>query len=78
MRCGPAPSDKRCIGQIGRTSIVPAGLAGAAALLRYAGEFEAGGCGWPCDPEDPEDENGDKWTIIFHHSLAAALEAMTS
>jgi hypothetical protein len=53
----------------------PAGLAGAAALLRHAGEFEAGGCGWPCDPED---EDGDKWTIIFHHSLAAALEAMMS
>ncbi len=56
----------------------PAGLAGTAALLRHAGEFEAGGCGWPCGPEDPEDEDGDKWTIIFHHSLAAALEAMTS
>ena len=56
----------------------PVGLAGAAALLRHAGEFEAGGCGWPCDPEDPEDEDGDKWTIIFHHSLAAALEAMMS
>ena len=53
----------------------PAGLAGAAALLRHAGEFEAGGCGWPCDPEN---EDGDKWTIIFHHSLAAALEAMMS
>jgi hypothetical protein len=51
----------------------PAGLAGAAALLRHAGEFEAGGCGWPCDPED---EDGDKWTVIFHHSLAAALEAL--
>jgi hypothetical protein len=56
----------------------PAGLAGAAALLRHAGEFEAGGCGWPCDPEDPEDEDGDKWTVIFHHGLAAALEAMMS
>jgi hypothetical protein len=56
----------------------PAGLAGAVALLRHAGEFEAGGCGWPCDLEDPEDEDGDKWTIIFHHSLAAALEAMMS
>ena len=53
----------------------PVGLAGAAALLRHAGEFEAGSCGWPCDPED---EDGDKWTIIFHRSLAAALEAMTS
>jgi hypothetical protein len=53
----------------------PVGLAGAAALLRHAGEFEAGGCGWPCDPERPD---GDKWTIIFHRSLAAALEAMTS
>jgi hypothetical protein len=53
----------------------PAGLAGAAALLRHAGEFEAGGCGWPCDSED---EDGDKWIIIFHHSLAAALEAMMS
>jgi hypothetical protein len=53
----------------------PAGLAGAAALLRHAGEFEAGGCGWPSDPED---EDGDKWTIIFHRSLAAALEAMMS
>jgi hypothetical protein len=53
-------------------------FAGAAALLRHAGEFEAGGCGWPCDPEDPEDEHGDKWTIIFNHSLAAALEAMMS
>jgi hypothetical protein len=56
----------------------PAELAGAAALLRHAGEFEAGGCGWPCDPEGPEDEDGDKWTIIFHHSLAAALQAMMS
>jgi hypothetical protein len=28
--------------------------------------------------EDPEDEDGDKWTIIFHRSLAAALEAMMS
>jgi hypothetical protein len=55
----------------------PAGLAGAAALLRHAGEFEASGCGWPCDSEDPEDEHGDKWTVIFHQSLAAALEAMT-
>src|SRR4051812_40417153 len=53
----------------------PAGLAGAAALLRHAGEFEAGGCGWPCDLED---EDGEKWTLIFHHSLAAALDAMTS
>jgi hypothetical protein len=51
----------------------PAGLTGAAALLRHAGEFEAGGCGWPCDPED---DDGDKSTIIFHHSLAAALETM--
>jgi hypothetical protein len=53
----------------------PAGLAGAAASLRHAGEFEARGCGWPCDPEDVD---GDKWTIIFHHSFAAALEAMMS
>jgi hypothetical protein len=53
----------------------PAGLVGAAALLRHAGEFEARGCGWPCDPEYPD---GDKWTDIFHQSLAAALEAMTS
>ncbi len=53
----------------------PAGLAGAAALLRHAGQFEAGGCGWP---RDPEDEDGDNWSIIFHHSLAAALEAMIS
>jgi hypothetical protein len=53
----------------------PVGLAGAAALLRHAGEFEAGGCEGPCDPED---EDGDKWTIIFHHSLAAALEATMS
>ena len=56
----------------------PAGLAGAAALLRHAGEFEARGCGWPCYSEDPEDEDGDKWTIVFHQSLAAALEAMMS
>ncbi|MEA2897795.1 MAG: hypothetical protein QOJ84_3410 [Bradyrhizobium sp.] len=53
----------------------PAGLAGAVALLRHAGEFEAGGCGWPCGPEN---EDGDNWTVIFHHSLAAALEAMMS
>jgi hypothetical protein len=56
----------------------PAGLVGAAALLRHAGEFEAGGDDWPCDPEDPEDEDGDEWTIIFHRNLAAALEAMAS
>jgi hypothetical protein len=54
----------------------PAGLAGAAALLRHAGEFEAGGDDWPCDPEDPEDENGEEWTVTFHRNLAAALEAM--
>src|SRR5436305_6943691 len=52
----------------------PAGLAGAAALLRHAGEFESG-FEWPCGPED---EDGDKWTVIFHHSLAAALETMMS
>jgi hypothetical protein len=52
----------------------PAGLAGAAALLLHAGEFEASGCEWPCDSEE---EDGDKWTVIFHQSLAAALEAMT-
>jgi hypothetical protein len=54
----------------------PAGLAGAAALLRHAGEFEAGGDDWPCDPEDSEDEDGEEWTVAFHCNLAAALEAM--
>jgi hypothetical protein len=54
----------------------PASLAGAAALLRHACEFEAGGDDWPCDPEDPEDEDGDEWSVVFHLSLAATLEAM--
>jgi hypothetical protein len=50
----------------------PATLKGAAALLRYAHEFEAGGCEWPCEPDD---EDGD-WNCAFHRSVAAALAAL--
>src|SRR5258708_11758789 len=38
----------------------PVGLAGAAALLRHAGEFEAGGCGGPRGPGEPGGEDGGK------------------
>lgn len=52
----------------------PVGIAGAAALLRYAAEYEDEGCEWPSVPET---EDGDEeWMIMFHHSLAAALEAL--
>jgi hypothetical protein len=52
----------------------PASLAGAAALLRYAAEYEDEGCDWPSDPET---ENGEEeWMSTLHRSLAAALEAM--
>jgi hypothetical protein len=51
----------------------PAGLAGAAALLRHAYEFEAGGDDWPGEPEE---EDGDEWSLTFHRGLAAALEAL--
>jgi hypothetical protein len=51
----------------------PAGLAGAAALLRHAYEHEAEGCDWPCDPEE---EDGDDWHGAFHRNLAAALDAL--
>ena len=52
----------------------PASLAGAAALLSHAAEFVAGGDEWPC--EDPENDDGDEWDIVFHRNLAAALVAM--
>jgi hypothetical protein len=42
----------------------------AATLAGIAAPALAG----PCDSEE---EDGDKWTVIFHQSLAAALEAMT-
>lgn len=51
----------------------PAGLAGASALLRHAYEFEAGGDDWPGEPEE---DDGDEWSLTFHRSLAAALEAL--
>ena len=53
----------------------PASLAGVAALLRYAAEYEDEGSDWPCDPQTPDGE--EEWMITFHQSLAAALEAMT-
>jgi hypothetical protein len=52
----------------------PAGLAGAAALLRYAHEYEADGRDWPCDPQDEISE--DDWHGTFHRNLAAALIAL--
>ena len=51
----------------------PACLAGAAALLRYAGEVEADSSDWP---EPPDDDRGADWTSTFHHTLAAALDVM--
>jgi hypothetical protein len=29
---------------------------------------------WPC--EDPENEDGDEWDIVFHRNLASALAAL--
>jgi hypothetical protein len=47
---------------------------GAAALLRYAAEYEDMGCDWPSLPET---ENGEEeWIITLHLNLAAALEAV--
>ena len=51
----------------------PACLAGAAALLRYAGDVEADGSDWP---EPPDDDRGADWVSTFHHTLAAALDVM--
>jgi hypothetical protein len=48
----------------------PACLAGAAALLRYAGDVEADGNEWPESPEDCCDAD---WASTFHHNVAAAL-----
>lgn len=50
----------------------PAGLAGAAALLRHAYDSQARGCDWP----DELDDNDESWEATFHRNLAAALEAM--
>jgi hypothetical protein len=52
----------------------PIGIVGAAALLRYAAEYEDEGCEWPSEPENEDGE--DEWMIAFHQSLATALEAM--
>src|SRR4051794_3279321 len=52
----------------------PSNSAAVAALLRYATEYEEEGCEWPSLPETEGGE--EKWMITFHHSLAAALEAM--
>jgi hypothetical protein len=52
----------------------PNGIAGAAALLRYAAEYEEESCEWPSVPETEDGE--EEWTIVFHHNLAAALEGM--
>src|SRR5437763_17167894 len=60
-----------------RTAIArarPADIAGAAALLRYAAEYEDEGCEWPSEPET--EDGGEEWMITFHQSLAAALEAL--
>jgi hypothetical protein len=51
----------------------PPCLAGAVALLRYAGDVEADGSDWP---EPPDDERGADWASTFHHNIAAALGAM--
>ena len=48
----------------------PATIAGAAALLRYAADYEERGDTWP----DAEGDEG--WHAAFHGSLAAALERM--
>src|SRR5256885_480120 len=47
----------------------PADIAGAAALLRYAAEYEDEGCEWPSVPETEDGE--EEWMITFHQSLAA-------
>jgi hypothetical protein len=52
----------------------PATLAGAAALLRYAHEFEAGGCEWPNEPQ--EEDGREDWNCAFHRTIAVALAAL--
>jgi hypothetical protein len=52
----------------------PATLAGAAALLRYAHEFEAGGCEWP--DESQEEGGRQDWNCAFHRTIAVALAAL--
>jgi hypothetical protein len=52
----------------------PASLAGAAALLRYAAEYEDEGSEWPSEPETEDGE--EEWMITFHQNLAVALDAM--
>jgi hypothetical protein len=52
----------------------PATLVGAAALLRYAAEYEDIGCDWPSLPETEDGE--EEWMITLHLNLAAALEAV--
>jgi hypothetical protein len=52
----------------------PLSLAGAAALLRYAAEYEDEGSEWPSEPETEDGE--EEWMITFHQNLAAALETM--
>lgn len=46
----------------------PATIMGAAALLRYAADYEAQGDAWP------DAEGDESWHAAFHRSLAAALE----
>ncbi|MGB9367348.1 MAG: hypothetical protein WCE79_15175 [Xanthobacteraceae bacterium] len=48
----------------------PATIMGAAALLRYAADYEAQGDAWP------DAEGDESWHAAFHRSIAAALEIM--
>jgi hypothetical protein len=65
-------NETRLAWTLARTS--PAGVAGAAAALRYAADYADMGCEWPGMPKTEDGE--EDWTIVFHQTLAAALEAI--